>query len=311
MKKKSLIVLLKLYDPMKVWRTSIIIPHKYISVFEAITEDSDLTFSSFLPAETEIESEDLWHFSIYGDELDRRISFNKLLTQKCLDMGLVAPDITSEVLNKEDWDIKNYDLPLVFAGRFVVHGDHLVPPVGRIALAINAGNAFGSGMHESTKGCLLALDNIAKKHTIYSALDVGSGSGILSVAVAKAWTGEPRGKATVLAIDIDPAAVIASKTAAQNNNIVDRMDSFQSDGLEDQRILDRAPYDLICANILANPLCDMASQIASHLNSSGIALLSGLLISQKEQVIKKYNEVGLRYEYNISIGNWVTLLFSH
>ena len=296
---------------MKVWRTNIIIPQKFVTLFEGIIEETDLTFSSFLPVETEVESEDLWHFSIYGDELDVRTAFNKMLRQKCLDVGLVNPTITSEVLNKKNWDNKSYNLPLVFAGRFVVHGDHLVPPVGRTALAINAGNAFGSGMHESTKGCLLALDNISKKRRICSALDVGSGSGILSVAIAKAWSGGLFGKATVLAIDIDPAAVFASHTAAQNNNIVDRMESLQSDGLEDQRIFDRGPYDLICANILANPLCEMAPQLASHLHLRGIALLSGLLICQKEQVIKTYNEEGLKYVENISIGNWITLVFSY
>lgn len=198
----------------------------------------------------------------------------------------------------------------MFAGRFVVHGDHLHPPPGRIALRINAGNAFGSGTHGSTRGCLLALDAVANQRRVARALDLGCGSGILAIAIAKCWAGGGMGLADVLAADIDPVAVAGSNVAAEENGVADRVRTCLSDSFAAREIGSAAPYDLICANILANPLRELAPDVARHLAPGGLAILSGLLRRQEDEVAQAYQSAGLRLTDQIRLGDWSTLLLT-
>ncbi|MBT6828664.1 MAG: methyltransferase domain-containing protein [Rhodospirillaceae bacterium] len=297
------------------WRIGLTVPEYLRAEFETLLEERAAAVSSALldeDGEIEIAPECLWRLSVYCAGAAEGAALKALLVETATRLGLVAADIRSEAVPDEDWAAKNAQkFPLLFAGRFVVHGDHLRPPPGRIALCINAGNAFGSGMHGSTRGCLLALDAVANQRRVKHALDLGAGSGILSIAIAKCWGGGGMGVANVLAADIDPAAVAGSRAAAGDNAVVDRVRACLSDGFAVAEIGAAAPFDLICANILANPLREMAPELVRHLALDGLVILSGLLTRQEEEVTAAYQSAGLRRADQIRLGDWSTLLLTY
>ena len=300
---------------MAVWRIGLTLPEFFLGEFEALFEGHAVAVSSALVEDggEVAESPDrLWRLYAYCADIAERDAVTALASEAAARLGLAAPEIASEAVPGEDWAAKyRREVALLFAGRFVVHGNYLRPPPGRIALCINAGNAFGSGMHGSTRGCLLALDRIAATRRVRQALDLGTGSGILAVAIAKCWDGGGMGRADVLAADIDPVAVAVSQAVAEANGVAARLRICQSDGFAASEIGEGAPYDLICANILANPLRQMAPELARHLAPEGIAILSGLLVSQEAEVADSYRHAGLRAVDRVCLGDWATLLLTH
>ncbi len=296
------------------WRINLTVPEYLRLEFETLLEERAVAVSSALQGEDgdiEIAPGRLWCLSVYCAGAAEGVELKALLDEAVARLGLVDPDIHSEAVVEEDWAAINaQQFPLLFAGRFVVHGDHLRPSPGRIALRINAGNAFGSGMHGSTRGCLLALDRVANQRRVGRALDLGAGSGILSIAIAKCWGGGGMGSVQVLAADIDPAAVAGSRAAAEDNAVAERVRACLSDGFAAGEIAATAPFDLICANILANPLREMAPALADHLVPDGLVILSGLLVRQEEEVVDAYQSTGLRLTDQICLGDWSTLLLT-
>ena len=221
------------------------------------------------------------------------------------------PSIKISSVPTRDWlnfSAKNF--PLIFAERFVVHPKNLRPPRGRTALCINAGSAFGSGSHESTRGCLLALDALVGKVCVCRALDVGSGSGILAVAIAKSWCHPRKGNVDVLAVDNDSNAIASTILAIKENNVSDRVRAILSEGLASEEVGSGGPYDLICANILAQPLKDMAADIVQNLSPNGTAVLSGLLSKQEDEIKKVYTRFGLINFDLFKLDQWSTLVFT-
>jgi ribosomal protein L11 methyltransferase len=195
-------------------------------------------------------------------------------------------------------------LPPVDAGRFYIHGSHDArhPAISRHDLVIDAGRAFGTGLHETTYGCLLALHDLHKKKKIRNPLDLGCGSGVLALAIAKAW-----GTAT-LASDIDPEAVAVTLENAKRNRLSPLITAVHADGLNSRILKSRRPFDLIVANILAWPLVKMAPQISAALSPDGSLVLSGLLGSQEVMVGNSYLLQGLHLKRRYAIGNWSALV---
>ena len=167
-------------------------------------------------------------------------------------------DVRCEALPDQDWIRLSLEgLPPVRAGRFFLHGAHdagLVPP-GVIALRIEAGMAFGTGHHESTALCLEALCRLGKTRRFQRVLDVGCGTGVLAIAAAKLW------HRRVVASDIDPIAIEVTRENARMNSSAPEIQTIVADGLDHPQIRASAPYDLICANILAGPLTSLAPAI--------------------------------------------------
>ena len=187
--------------------------------------------------------------------------------------------------------------------RFVVRGTHLSGSreFGRITLVLDAGLAFGSGEHGSTRGCLRALERIAHLRP-RRILDLGTGSGILAIAAARLL------HRPVLAADIDPWSVRIAAKNADLNGVGTLVRTRYADGWRDAGVRRAGPYDLVFANILARPLCTMAKDLALHLAPRGVAILSGLLESQSRMVLGAHRRHGLRLDHILRQGPWTTLV---
>ncbi|MGE0748147.1 MAG: 50S ribosomal protein L11 methyltransferase [Rhodospirillales bacterium] len=192
--------------------------------------------------------------------------------------------------------------PPIDAGRFWVYGSHVrtAPPPDRIAIRLDAGMAFGSGTHETTRGCLMALSELTGA-PVRRALDMGTGSGILAIAIARLWD------APVVACDVDPVAVEIARENAAANGVSARVWAVAGDGYATPAVGSNAPYDLVVANILANPLVEMAPALAAMLAADGTAVLSGLLDEQADEVIAAHAAVGLDLVGRTILGRWHTL----
>jgi len=187
--------------------------------------------------------------------------------------------------------------------RFAVRGTHLAgpPPAGRITLTLDAGLAFGSGEHGSTRGCLRALELVAHRRP-RRILDLGTGSGILAMAAAALL------HRRVLATDIEPWSVRVAHRNAVLNRIGPMVRCRRADGWRDRAVRAGGPYDLVLANILARPLCLMARSLAAHLAPGGTVILAGLLASQARQVLAAHRRHGLRLVATIHEAAWTTLV---
>lgn len=192
------------------------------------------------------------------------------------------------------------------AGPFLVHGSHhdtntLAPA---ISIKIDAGLAFGTGHHETTRGCLELLADLARKQKRIHALDMGCGSGILAIAIAKLT------RCKVLGTDIDPIAISVSQENAKANYVAPLVDGVAADGTHHPEIRCRAPYDLIVANILASPLKRLAIEVDEILHPSGNLIVSGLLSEQEAGVLSRYRQFGFHLKKRYTLGDWPTLLLS-
>lgn len=217
----------------------------------------------------------------------------------------VAQAISFDTVEAKDWVKASLeDLVPVPAGRFVVHGQHdrsRVPP-NKIGIEIEAALAFGTGHHGTTRGCLLLLDHVLKAYQPRRVLDLGTGTGVLAIAAAKALHDQ------VLASDIDPASVRVARENAHLNETGALVTMVCATGFSAPQFAKAAPFDLVLANILANPLRQLAAPMAQHLAPSAMVILSGLLTPQVGGVIAAYRARGLVPLRHLKIEGWSSLL---
>ncbi|MGO4196430.1 50S ribosomal protein L11 methyltransferase [Rhizobium sp. YAF28] len=252
---------------------------------------------------TEIdEKKDIWEASVYmmaEDEADVRSRVEEALAQAFPDAAL-----SREVIPDVDWVTKSLEgLKPVRAGRFLVHGSHDRDKVrmGDIAIEIDAGQAFGTGHHGTTAGCLEVIDGVVRSRKVRNALDLGTGSGVLAIAVRKLRN------IPVLATDIDPIAVRVAAENVRRNGIASGIRTVTAPGFHSTAFSENGPFDLIIANILARPLIRMAPQLVTNLAPGGSVILSGILASQRWKVIAAYNGAKLRHVRTIWRNGWVTI----
>jgi ribosomal protein L11 methyltransferase len=213
-------------------------------------------------------------------------------------------EIGEEKLPDRDWLTENQlAFPPLRIGCFFVYGSHHRggAPAGAIGVALDAATAFGTGEHPSTRGCLLALQTLAQKRWIAHPLDIGAGTGILSIAAAKLL------RRKVSAGDIDPGSVAVARHNVVRNGVAGlaRVGCFPG---YRSRAIRRRHHDLILSNILARPLALLAADLARYLAPGGRAVLSGLLRRQEPIVLAPHRDLGIALERRIVIDGWSTLI---
>lgn len=222
--------------------------------------------------------------------------------------GIDARTLIVDQVPDSDWVAQSRkQMKPIRVGRFFVYPSHhcrQVPADG-VGILIDPGLAFGTGSHETTRGCLLALDAVARGRGFRRPLDLGCGSGVLAIAMAKLW------RARVLATDIDPMAARIAFENARINGVGGMVRAVAADGLGHRAIAARSPYDIIVANILAEPLRRLAPQIAAHLARRGRLVLSGLLPCQEAALRSAYRRHGIRLARRIVLNGWHTLIMKN
>jgi len=286
------------------WQVHVEVPKSAVPIVEGFfatlgSEDDPPVVMSF-----EITGDQLWGVAVVVDEPVSGSVLSRRLNKALAEQGADSVKVKVTELEPVDWvaeSLKHHQP--VSAGRFYVHGSHHPKPaLDRYAILIDAGMAFGTGQHETTAGCLRALDALARTGTARNPLDVGSGSGILAMAMAKAWP------CRVLASDIDPEAVKVAIANARDNGVGGRIDVVTAVGLHHPAIRERGPYDLITANILAKPLVQLAADLTAALEPGGTLVLSGFLRQQEAGVFAAYRHRGMRLLRRYPVGEWVTLV---
>jgi ribosomal protein L11 methyltransferase len=229
-----------------------------------------------------------------------------------------ARALVFETVAARDWVAASLaGLRPVSAGRFLVHGAHdrAGVPAHRVGIEVEAALAFGTGHHGTTRGCLLALDALLKRDLRFDRprlhgperqgariLDIGTGTGVLAIAAAKAL------RARVLASDIDRSAVDVARANARLNSVGALVEVVHAGGLSARRLRERAPFDLVFANILLPPLKRLAAPIARVLAPGAHVVLSGLLAAQAPAALAAYGAQGLALEACIPLDEWVTVI---
>jgi ribosomal protein L11 methyltransferase len=219
--------------------------------------------------------------------------------------GKFAENIAFDTVEARDWVKATLeDLVPVRAGRFVVHGHHdrARVPSNKLGIEIEAALAFGTGHHGTTRGCLLLLDHVLKAWRPRRVLDLGTGTGVLAIAAAKAL------QENVLASDIDPLSVRVAQENARLNGSGHLVQAIPATGFSAPQFAQAGPFDLVLANILANPLRQLATPMARHLAPSALVILSGLLTPQAASVIAAYRARGLVPVRHLRIEGWSSLL---
>lgn len=229
------------------------------------------------------------------------VALGAALAPICAALGFAPPEpLEVEEQAPEAWlEAASMRGPPVAVGRFLVHPDPGDPvPSGRIGILLEAGLAFGSGEHATTRMCLQAVDRLAVRVGHGRVLDLGCGSGILAIAAAKA------GRCRVWAADNDPIAVRVARQNARRNRVADRVRPLLSDGLARGTLRRAGPFDLVLANILADPLVELAPGLARVVRPGGWLVLSGFLERQQAAVVGAYARYGLILEASLAQPPW-------
>lgn len=257
----------------------------------------------------EDEDADRWRIDLYTDGRPDPALIDVVMEI----IGLTGAAPTAQKLPDEDWvTLSQQGLEPVRAGRFFVHTDNDAPDTtaGVVNLTINASQAFGTGHHDTTAGCLGALDTLKQQGQRFTDIvDLGTGTGLLAFAAMHLW---PR--AAFTASDIDPVSIdVTAENAVRNHMPLGakpgQLALVVSDGTQHPFIAGRAPYDLVIANILAGPLITLAPAIAEITATHGRVVLAGLITRQRDDVIRAYRRVGFRVDQRGS-GEWPTLVLT-
>jgi ribosomal protein L11 methyltransferase len=271
-------------------------PADQVVAVESVIEPMGVALSSF-----EAGGGDGWNVEVLCQRQPKSAAVQAALK------AVGAPPAVLAYLPPKDWVSENQRLlaPLRI-GRFFVHGAHFrgKAPRGTVPLQIDASIAFGTGRHETTRGCLLALDRLARAgRSIKQPLDMGCGSGILALAISRLW------KAPVLGVDTDLNSVAVARENMRLNGAADRVRIVHGHGFGASALRRAGPFDLIVANILAGPLCRLARGFGRHLAQGGVAIMSGLMTDQESQVIAAQERHGLKLRRRMRLDDWSVLEF--
>lgn len=270
---------------------------RIFAAFEAAFEDEGLPIAIL-----EIdEDRDIHEVSLYADG---DVDAVEARVREILAGLVLSRPIAREPVPDIDWVTRSLEgLKPVRAGRFFVHGAHdrRKRHSGELAIEIEAGLAFGTGHHGTTAGCLEMLEQVVRRERPRNALDLGTGSAVLAIAVAKL------AHIPVLATDIDPVAIKVAAANARLNHVKALVETVTAWGFHHPIFAARGPFDLIVANILAGPLMRLAPEMARHIALGGSIVLSGILDRQRDAVISAYVGQRFRHVRTLHREGWVTI----
>jgi ribosomal protein L11 methyltransferase len=244
-----------------------------------------------------------WDVTLHFAQAPDQAIFRDLVVQAAGEPA--AQTLSFAIVAPRDWVKSSLEgLQPVEAGRFIVHGAHdraRVQP-NKIGIEIEAALAFGTGHHGTTRGCLLLLGEVLRARQPNAVLDLGTGTGVLGIAAARAL------RRPVLASDIDAASVAIARDNARLNGAGHLMTVIHATGFAGEEFGAFGPFDLVLANILANPLKALAPAMARHMTTGGLAILSGLLPPQAAGVIAAYRAAGFVLVRQLRLDGWSSLL---
>jgi len=259
---------------------------------------------TIMTSEPDLSRPDEWQLDVYLS-LEPDAALIERIRALVPSMGDAQPTI--EKIEDEDWVTMSQGfLEPIRAGRFYVHtaahADRI--PSGAVAFRIEASRAFGTGHHETTAGCLTALDRLATEgKTFRNIADIGTGTGLLAFGARTLWP-----DAAILASDIDPISIdVTAENMAINDIPNDAITLVVADGMDEPAIQAASPFDLIVANILAGPLIGLAPDLTATLSQNGTIILAGLLATQAEDVLAAYSSKGMQLTARIDSGDWSIL----
>ena len=250
-------------------------------------------------SEPDAASPDRWQVDAYFEGKPSRDVLRKIAA---LVPSAREKDPRAKPLPPQDWvTLSQAGVEPLSVGRFYVRTPDYPPRAGLVDLVIPAGLAFGTGQHATTSGCLAVLDGLKRRGKVFrNVLDLGTGTGLLAFAAARLWPA-----ARLAASDIDPVSIeVVRENAAVND--IKGLKLVVADGLTNRELVTRAPYDLVIANILAQPLIDMAPWVAASVAPGGTLLLAGLLDTQAKAVTRAYVEQNMRLVAT-GAGEWPVL----
>ncbi len=284
------------------WKLEVIVPASAAELFAEAIESLCAAVASF-----EIPDSSLWRVEGYAPDMPSHADCAAILAIAAVQAGVPEPEFSCVPLPNIDWVAENQrTFQPLRAGRYFIRPSHFEGPTpfGAIGLTLDAGAAFGTGEHATTKSCLLALDWLARCRRFEKPLDLGCGSGVLALAMAATW------RRTVLAADIDPQSVAVARENAQINRLSLYVQTRCSNGFSDREIHRTGPYDLIAANILAKPLVALSRPLCQQVAPGGVVVLSGLLAHQENAVRNAYGRQGLALIRRIPVEGWHTLIMA-
>lgn len=266
---------------------------------DAVMERDDLALTA---SAHENEDTGQWYFEAACDSPPDLAAFVELARQA---LGIEVEFSVSRIDPEINWVARSLEgLAPVTAGGFYVYGSHETGPVpsGLTAMRIDAAQAFGTGHHETTTGCLEAINLLLKRRKPRHMIDVGTGTGVLAIALAK------RTKTPVIASDIDPISVSTTIANAEQNGVGTLIVAVEATGLTHSTITQNGPYDLIVANILAGPLMALAPSVGKAAQKGASIVLSGILEHQARGVINAYARQGMTLTQTLQRKEWTTLM---
>ena len=283
------------------------VKYAYLEVFISICEafSNNIVYYE-IEGEKTVESlpDDLWQLQVYLEDAKDFDLIKSQIEQAAIKGNIKISQIISYIVEERDWvsEVQKNFIP-INSGRFFIHNSEYneEKPNDKISIQINAGRAFGTGEHETTSNCLKALSLLNNTH-FDICLDMGCGSAILAIAMAKLWV-----TARVIAVDIDEQAVEVTKENCQLNQ-VNSITSKRSDGYDSALVQENAPYQLITANILAAPLIAMARDAYRYLIGGGYLILAGFINSQLNEVLAAHIDQGFVLYKEINGTDWPALI---
>jgi ribosomal protein L11 methyltransferase len=284
------------------WTLVVEVPKEAVEIFDQAFSPIAIATSSF-----ETSDPSIWRLEAFSVDRPNETAVVGAVALAAELAGIPEPTVHASALPAIDWVSENQkSFQPIVAGGFFVHPTHYDGeiPTMATALAIDAGPAFGTGSHGSTKGCLLALDKLSRRPPRGEILDLGCGSGILALAMARRWGRK------VLAADIDPDAVATTRDNAQLNNASHLVRPVRSNGVKSGAVKRNGPYGIIVANILARPIIDMARDIKRVLRPGGTLILAGFTENQENSVRAAYQRRDYHLVRKEGSDGWTTLVLT-